>query len=117
MGVIERLQGLLKGGIRKLEAPARIAPDRRSEVAQGGFVTLRVLDKVWAGLRVGAIVDRRSVQAWSHPVGLNGSTRRTIKKASAFHGGYRRKTHDARIVDTVTYRIAGSYQLSPETTD
>ena len=91
--------------MRDIADPLETAPDRRSEVAQGGFVTLRVLDKVWAGLRVGAIVDRRSVQAWSHPVGLNGSTRRTIKKASAFHGGYRRKTHDARIVDTVTYRI------------
>ena len=92
-------------GVRDIADPLETAPVRPSEVAQGGFVTLRVVDKVWVGLRVGAIVDRRSVQAWSHPVGLDGSTRRTIQKASARHGEHWRKTHDARIVDMVTYRI------------
>ena len=57
MGVIERLQGLLKGGIRKLEAPARIAPDRRSEVAQSVFVAWWVVWRAGIGLRVSTVID------------------------------------------------------------
>ena len=52
VGVIEPPKDLLKGASenRRAKTPARIAPVRPSEVAQGGFVTLRVVDKVWVGL-------------------------------------------------------------------
>ena len=50
-------------GVRDIaKTPDAIAPNRPSEVAQAAFVAKRVVDKVWAGLRVGATVAWRAVR-------------------------------------------------------
>ena len=74
----EPAAGSAEGGIRKLEAPARIAPDRRSEVAQSVFVAWWVVWRAGIGLRVSTVIDRLAVHmvprgpeiAFGYPPGI-----------------------------------------------